>query len=72
MVPVNTLAGQGGIGQMREILSTFGEFIQHLMESLDRELFLRGWRGGPVSAQDLKGDRFWLDSTPSGFRRVHG
>ena len=72
MVPVYTLAGQGRIRQMREILCAYGKFIQHPMKFLDREALLRGRRRGPVSAQNLESQSFWFYPTPSSFRRVRG
>jgi hypothetical protein len=57
---------------MGQILRAYGKFIQHPVEFLDGEAFLRGRRRGPVGAQDLKSQRFWFHSTPSGFRFVYG
>jgi len=42
------------------------------MEAFDRKLLLWGLANWLVGAQDLKSERLWFHSTPSGFRCVHG
>ncbi len=72
MAAVDAFARQGRIRQVMQILRTYGKFLQHSVELLDGELFLRGRWLWLMRAQNLKSDDSRLDTAPSGFCRVHG